>query len=45
MNTSPELLAAMITSAGFRMQWMESAYLPGTPRFAGFNTWGAATPA
>lgn len=38
-------VAAMITSAGFRMQWMESAHLPGTPRFAGFNTWGAATPA
>ena len=38
-------VAAMIASAGFRMAWMESAYLPGTPRFAGFNTWGAATPA
>jgi len=38
-------VAAMITSAGFRMDWMESAYLPGTPRFAGFNTWGAATSA
>ena len=36
-------VADMITSAGFRMEWMESAYLPGTPRFAGFNTWGAAT--
>lgn len=38
-------VASMITSAGFRMDWMESAYLPGTPRFAGFNTWGAAAPA
>lgn len=38
-------VADMIASAGFRMDWMESAYLPGTPRFAGFNTWGAATPA
>lgn len=38
-------VAAMIASAGFHMDWMESSYLPGTPRFAGFNTWGAATPA
>lgn len=38
-------VADMIASAGFRMEWLESAYLPGTPRFAGFNTWGAATPA
>lgn len=33
----------MITSAGFRIDWSDSAYLPGTPRFAGFNTWGAAS--
>jgi SAM-dependent methyltransferase len=38
-------VADMITSAGFRMDWMQSAYLPGTPRLAGFNTWGAASPA
>lgn len=38
-------VADMITSAAFRMEWMDSAYLPGTPRFAGFNTWGAAVPA
>lgn len=37
-------VAAMIVAAGFRMDWVDSAYLPGTPRFAGFNTWGAALP-
>lgn len=38
-------VSAMIAAAGFRMDWMNSGYLPGTPRFAGFNTWGAASPA
>lgn len=33
---------AMITAAGFRLDGVQSGYLPGTPRFAGFNTWGAA---
>lgn len=33
----------MIAAAGFRIDWAESAYLPGTPRFAGFNTWGEAS--
>lgn len=37
-------VSAMISAAGFRMDWVESAYLPGTPRFAGYNTWGAASP-
>lgn len=37
-------VSALISAAGFRMDWVESAYLPGTPRFAGYNTWGAASP-
>jgi ubiquinone/menaquinone biosynthesis C-methylase UbiE len=35
---------ALIEAAGFRIDWLDSAYLPATPRFAGFNTWGAASP-
>jgi len=31
-----------IEEAGFRIAEMESAYLPGVPRIAGFNTWGTA---
>jgi len=34
----PELLAA----GGFRIDGMETLYLPGTPRFAGYNFWGSA---
>ena len=37
-------VAATITAAGFRLGRVDSAYLPGAPRFAGFNTWGAALP-
>lgn len=37
-------IAALIASAGFRLDQVQSAYLPGTPRFAGYNTWGAASP-
>lgn len=37
-------VSAMIDAAGFQLDWVESAYLPGTPRFAGYNTWGAASP-
>lgn len=37
-------VSAMITAAGFRLDWVDSNYLPGTPRFAGYNTWGAASP-
>ena len=32
----------MIQDAGFRVENMETMYLPGTPRFAGFNYWGDA---
>lgn len=35
---------AMIGAAGWRIQGAERMYLPGTPRFAGYNVWGAASP-
>ncbi len=35
----------MLESAGWRIGHSETMYLPGTPRFAGYNTWGAAIPA
>lgn len=37
-------MAPLIASAGLRFDRVESAYLPHTPRFAGYNTWGVATP-
>jgi len=33
----------LIQEAGFIVQDMDTMYLPGTPRFAGFNYWGSAT--
>jgi ubiquinone/menaquinone biosynthesis C-methylase UbiE len=33
----------LIRDAGFVVDDMETMYLPGTPRFAGFNYWGSAT--
>lgn len=35
----PQLLGA----GGFTVAEMHTAYLPGTPRFAGYNYWGSAT--
>lgn len=35
-------IAPLIRSAGFRLDSVHNAYLPGTPRFAGYNTWGSA---
>jgi ubiquinone/menaquinone biosynthesis C-methylase UbiE len=32
----------LIASAGFRFDDFHSRYLPKTPRFAGYNTWGCA---
>ncbi|HVZ91847.1 MAG TPA: class I SAM-dependent methyltransferase [Rhizomicrobium sp.] len=32
----------LINESGFSIDAMESMYLPGTPRFAGFNYWGSA---
>jgi SAM-dependent methyltransferase len=37
----PELLQ----QGGFAVKEMDTIYLPGTPRFAGFNFWGTAHPA
>lgn len=36
---------AMIAAAGWRIDHAERMYLPGTPRFAGYNVWGSARPA
>ena len=33
----------LIGDAGFKVEDMETMYLPGTPRFAGFNYWGSAS--
>lgn len=33
---------AMIGAAGWRIEAAERMYLPGTPRFAGYNVWGSA---
>jgi ubiquinone/menaquinone biosynthesis C-methylase UbiE len=35
-------MAPLIASAGFRFDELQSRYLPKTPRFAGYNTWGCA---
>jgi ubiquinone/menaquinone biosynthesis C-methylase UbiE len=35
----------LIQDSGFKIQGMETMYLPGTPRFAGFNYWGDAVKA
>ena len=32
----------LIDDGGFRIDDIETLYLPGTPRFAGFNYWGSA---
>jgi ubiquinone/menaquinone biosynthesis C-methylase UbiE len=36
-------IPGMIRDAGFRVDDMQTMYLPGTPHFAGFNYWGTAT--
>ncbi len=33
----------LIRDAGFKVEDMQTMYLPGTPRFAGFNYWGSAS--
>lgn len=35
---------AMLAQAGFRVTRLETAWLPKTPRIAGFNWWGEAVP-
>ncbi|MHA1569123.1 MAG: class I SAM-dependent methyltransferase [Alphaproteobacteria bacterium] len=36
-------IPALLRGAGFEIEDMETMYLPNSPRFAGFNYWGAAT--
>jgi ubiquinone/menaquinone biosynthesis C-methylase UbiE len=36
-------IPSLIADAGFRVESLETMYLPDTPRFAGFNYWGSAT--
>lgn len=38
-------MAPLIGGAGFRFDNLQQAYLPKTPRFAGYNSWGVARPA
>ena len=35
-------MAPLIAAGGFRFDELQHAYLPKTPRFAGYNTWGCA---
>ncbi len=35
-------IPALISAAGFKIESMEQMYLPGTPKFAGYNYWGTA---
>jgi ubiquinone/menaquinone biosynthesis C-methylase UbiE len=37
-------IPALIEGSGFVIDDLSNAYLPGTPRFAGFNYWGTAKP-
>ena len=35
-------IPAVLEEGGFRVGSLEQSYLPGTPRFAGYNFWGMA---
>jgi len=35
-------VAQAIGEAGFKLDWLETMYVPRTPRIAGWNEWGAA---
>jgi SAM-dependent methyltransferase len=35
-------IPSLVAAGGFRITAMDSMYLPGTPRFAGYNVWGQA---
>jgi len=37
-------VTSAIAAAGFAVRRQDSMYVPGTPRFAGWNEWGEATP-
>ncbi|MEZ5895255.1 MAG: class I SAM-dependent methyltransferase [Parvularculaceae bacterium] len=36
-------IPAILAAAGFALDGVEEMYLPGTPKFAGYHYWGAAT--
>ena len=36
-------ITKLMQDGGFRIEDVQTMYLPGTPRFAGFNYWGSAT--
>ena len=38
-------VGASVLAAGFTIDRLDTMYLPGAPRFAGWNEWGAARPA
>lgn len=38
-------ISGIVARSGFRAEAVESMYLPKTPPWAGYNTWGAAVPA
>lgn len=38
-------VARSISANGFSVETLDTMYLPGTPRFAGWNEWGRARPA
>ena len=38
-------VAAALPAAGLKVDWLETRYLPGTPRIAGWNEWGRAVAA
>ena len=35
-------IPALLDAGGFRIDSLEQMYLPGTPRFAGYSSWGRA---
>ena len=37
-------IAGLVEQGGFRAEGVETMYLPKTPPWAGFNTWGSAVP-
>ena len=37
-------IPAIVVAAGFSLETTQTMYLPKTPPWAGFNTWGSATP-
>ncbi|MFZ4121416.1 MAG: class I SAM-dependent methyltransferase [Caulobacterales bacterium] len=38
-------IPALISGAGYRIDHLDTMYLPNSPKWAGFNYWGQATPA